>query len=270
MTDIASYYADLTALEWQIDLGADEAIQDTPVNRYEQVVTPAKGAVPKTGPSSNIKPVAFMPVIPEVQESAPDIARIMAGRCNDLAALRDALAVFEHCAIKKGARNLVFAAGNPSARVMIIGEAPSRDEDIKGEPFIGRSGIFLDKMFAAIGLSRNTDGGEDGQGALYVTNVLPWRTPQNRDPEPEEIAMLLPFLERHIALVNPDVIVALGNIPCKALLGRTGITRMRGKWVEAFGKPVLPMFHPTALLRDPAKKRDAWADLLEIKARLDQ
>nr|WP_325253508.1 uracil-DNA glycosylase [Amylibacter sp.] len=265
MTDIASYYADLTALEWQIDLGADEAIQDTPVNRFDQVVTPAKGAIPKTGPSSNIKPVDFMPVIPQVQESAPDIARIMAGRCNDLAALRDALAVFEHCAIKKGARNLVFAAGHPSARVMVIGEGPSRDEDKTGEPFIGRSGALLDKMFAAIGLSR---GSEDSHSALYITNVLPWRTPQNRDPEPEEIAMMLPFLERHIALVNPDVIVALGNIPCKALLGRTGITRMRGKWVEAFGKPVLPMFHPSALLRDPAKKRDSWNDLLDIKARL--
>ncbi|MDR6263862.1 uracil-DNA glycosylase [Roseobacter sp. N2S] len=265
MTDIASYYADLTALEWQIDLGADEAIQDTPVNRYEQAVKPAKGAIPKTGPNSNIKPVDFIPVIPQVQESAPDIARIMAGRCNDLTALRDALAVFEHCAIKKGARNLVFAAGHASARVMVIGEGPSRDEDRTGAPFMGRSGAMLDKMFAAIGLSREN---EDGQGALYITNVLPWRTPQNRDPEPEEIAMMLPFLERHIALVNPDVIVALGNIPCKALLGRTGITRMRGTWVEAFGKPVLPMFHPSALLRDPAKKRDSWNDLLAIKARL--
>ncbi|PLS23268.1 uracil-DNA glycosylase [Neptunicoccus cionae] len=267
MTDSASYFADLHALDWQIDLGADEAIQDTPVNRYETVVTPARGAVPKTGPNSNIKPVDVMPVIPQIKETGADIARIMAGRCNSLADLRDALAVFEHCTIKKGARNLVLSEGHPNARVMIIGEAPSRDEDRSGAPFIGESGKLLDRMFAAIGLSRK---GEDPSDALYLTNLLPWRVPQNRDPNAEEIAMMLPFLERHIALVDPDIIVPLGNIPCKALLGKTGITRLRGTWAEAFGKPVLPMFHPAALFRDPLKKRDCWADLLDIKARLSQ
>ena len=257
-------YAALAALAWQIDLGADEAISDTPINRYEQQVKPAKGPIPKTGPSSNIKPIDVMPVMPQVQESATDIARILAARCNDLTALRNAMATFDHCALKKGARNLVFSDGNPAARIMIVGEAPGRDEDIQGKPFVGRAGQMLDRMFAAINMDRNAE----GEAALYITNVMPWRPPQNRDPEPEEIAMMLPFLERHIALVNPDILVPMGNIACKALLGKTGITRLRGHWAEAFGKPTLPMFHPAFVLRDPLRKRECWADLLELQSRL--
>jgi len=255
------YHAAMAALEWQIELGADEAITDAPINRYD---LPKPAPKLKLGPSSNIAPIGQMPVIPVVQETGADIARIMAGRCETLDALRDALAVFDHCALKKGARNLVFSDGHSSSRVMVIGEAPGREEDKIGKPFVGRSGQLLDKMFAAIGLAR---GGEGAEG-FYIANVMPWRPPQNRDPEPEEISMMMPFLERHIALADPDVIVLVGNTPCQAILGKRGITRLRGNWAEAFGKPVLPMFHPAALLRDGLKKRDTWADLLALNARL--
>ncbi|MEJ6707848.1 MAG: uracil-DNA glycosylase [Amylibacter sp.] len=261
-------FAALTALDWQIELGADEAIADTPINRYEQAVKPAAGPIPKTGPTSNIKPIDIMPLIPKVEEAAEDIARILAGRCTDLETLRNSLATFDLCSLKKGARNLVFADGNPAARVMIIGDAPTREEDQNGKSFVGRTGQLLDKMFAAIDMDRA--GTENGpENAIYLTNVMPWRPPQDRDPTPEEIAMMLPFLERHIALANPDILVPMGNIACKAILGKTGITRIRGHWTEAFGKPTLPMFHPAGVLRDPLKKRDCWTDLLALKARLN-
>lgn len=262
MTPEFDYMAAKAALEWQIELGVDECISEAPINRYEVAPQPKKL---KFGAGSNIAPVSEIPVMPPVEDSGAEIAGIMAGKCNDLNALRDAMAVFDHCALKKGAKNLVFADGNPTARVMIIGEAPGRDEDAQALPFVGAAGQLLDKMFAAIGMTRT---GETPEASVYITNVMPWRPPQNRDPEPEEIAMMLPFLKRHIELVNPDAIVLMGNTACQAILGRKGITRIRGVWVEAYGKPVMPMFHPAALLRDGLKKRDAWADLLAIQARL--
>lgn len=259
--DLMPPEAALAALAWQLEMGADIAVSDAPVNRYE---APPAPKLPKMGAGSNIQPVSAAPVIPQIEETAPDIARIMAGRCTTLDELRNAMAVFDHCALKKGARNLVFSDGNPEARVMIVGEAPGRDEDVQGKPFVGRAGQFLDRMFATIGLSR-TGSGDEG---LYITNVLPWRPPQNRDPSPDEIAMLLPFLERHIALIQPEVLVLMGNTACKALLGRSGITRMRGQWTEAANLPALPMFHPAGVLRDPMKKRGCWSDLLSLQARL--
>ena len=262
MTPDLDYMAAKAALEWQIELGVDECISETPINRYD--VKPQKL---KLGPTSNIGPVSAMPSVIPVQDSAVDIAGIIAARCDDLVALRDAMAVFDHCALKKGAKNLVFSDGNPNARVMIIGEAPGRDEDVQGLPFVGAAGQLLDKMFAAIGMGRT---GATAQDALYITNVMPWRPPQNRDPEPAEIAMMLPFLQRHITLVNPDVIVLMGNTACQAVMGRKGITRLRGNWTSAFDRPVMPMFHPAALLRDGLKKADAWADLLSIQAHLKE
>jgi DNA polymerase len=262
MTPDLDYMAAKAALEWQIELGVDECISETPINRYE--VKPQKL---KLGPTSNIAPVSAMPPVIPIQEGAADIAGIMAGRCNDLTTLRDAMAVFDHCALKKGAKNLVFSDGNPIARVMIIGEAPGRDEDTQGLPFVGATGQLLDKMFAAIGMGRT---GTTSQDALYITNVMPWRPPQNRDPEPVEITMMLPFLKRHIELVNPDMIVLMGNAPCQAVLGRKGIMRLRGNWTSAFDRPAMPMFHPAALLHDGSKKADAWADLLSIQARLKE
>ena len=253
--------AALAALEWQFEMGVDEAISETPVNRYDQ-----PKSLPKMGASSNIKPVEMPKPLP-VADGAADVARLMAARCNDLAELRNAMAVFDHCALKKGARSLVFADGNPVARVMVIGEAPGRDEDRAGKPFIGHAGQLLDKMFAAIGLSRHE---ELPESSLYITNVLPWRPPQNRDPSPEEIALLKPFLLRHITLVQPDFIITMGNPSTKTLRDTSqGITKMRGQWGEVLGIPSLPLFHPAYLLRAPEQKRLAWADLLSLKARLE-
>ena len=158
----------------------------------------------------------------------------------------------------------MFSDGVPGARVMIVGEAPGRDEDRIGKPFVGRAGQLLDKMLAAIDMGRD----RDGESAVYITNVLPYRPPQNRNPKPDEMAMMMPFLKRHIALAKPEVLVVMGNISCQALLGKRGITRLRGTWTEAHGLPVLPMFHPAYLLRNPAAKREAWADLLDLRARL--
>jgi DNA polymerase len=249
------WHAALAALAWQVDAGVDEVIGDAPVNRYDLAAEPAKAAAvvqavaPAAAPQSD--PVA--------------VAKALAGQSQTLADLHAALAGFDLCDLKKGARNTVFADGNPAARVLILGEAPGAEEDREGRPFVGRAGQLLDKMFAAIGLSRTSP---DPQAALYITNVMPWRPPGNRDPEPAEIAMMQPFVARHIALVDPEVIVVMGNTPLFALTGGRGILRARGTWMQALGKPLLPMTHPAYLLRNPAAKREAWADLLSLQARL--
>ena len=254
------YYALRAALEWQVELGVDEAISETPINRYEE---PAAKPKLKIGAKSNIAPIDVVPnIIPE--QAAESVATVLAAKCQDLNALRDALNIFDLCALKKGARNTIFADGSPDARVMVIGDAPSKEEDKEGTPFVGSTGQLLGRMFDAIDLSRTSVGAD----SLYITNVLPWRPPQGRDPSLEEITMMLPFLKRHIELVNPDFIVVMGNMACSAILGKTGITRLRGKWETAFDKAVLPMFHPAFLLRDPSRKKDAWADLLSLKAKL--
>ena len=240
-------------LDWQIDLGATEAIGDVPVNRYEVQPAPVKqeaAPAPASAMAAAVDPVA------EAEQAARN--------AGSLEALQAALAAFEHCELKRGARNLVFSDGVSDARVMIIGEAPGRDEDREGRPFVGRAGQLLDRMLAAIAMSRDA-----ARNPVYITNVLPWRPPQNRDPAPDEIAMMRPFLERHVALANPDVLVLMGNISCQAVLGKRGITRLRGQWQSAFGKPVLPMFHPAYLLRNPAAKAQAWADLLALKSKLN-
>lgn len=245
-------------LAWQLELGADEPVGDHPVNRYELAAE-----APKPAALTPATPVAAAPLVASVDPVA--VATADAAAAGDLAALAEAQAAYDLCDLKKGARNFVFADGNPTARVMVIGEAPGRDEDMEGRPFVGRAGQLLDRMFAAIGLARTSP---DPAGALYITNVLPWRPPSNRDPEPEEIAMMLPFLARHVELADPDLIILMGNTPCAAALGQRGILRLRGTWTTAFGKPTLPMTHPAYLLRTPAAKREAWADLLEVKARL--
>lgn len=258
--DIAGdWHASLAALAWQVDLGVDEVIGDAPINRYDlpEASRPAPAPAPRP---------AMMPPPPEMpQTDAVEAARSAAARAATLPALREALAAFDLCDLKKGARNTVFADGNPAARVLILGEAPGRDEDMEGRPFVGRAGQLLDRMFAAIGLARTTP---DPEGALYITNVMPWRPPGNRDPEPAEVAMMRPFVERHIALMNPQVIVVMGNTPLYALTGQKGIMRARGGWMTALGKPLLPMVHPAYLLRNPIAKREAWADLLSLQARL--
>lgn len=254
MLDLDEYHAALAALDWQVELGADEAILDAPINRYEaaaeaRAAAPAPTAPPQPGPP------------PVVEQDHVAEAEAAARAASSLDGLRAAMAAFEGCELKRGSRNLVFCDGSPEARVMIVGEAPGRNEDLQGKPFVGQAGQLLDRMFAAIGLSRH-------EGSLYITNVLPWRPPRNRDPSDDEIAMMRPFLHRHIELAEPDFLVVMGNTPAMALLNRRGILRMRGTWAEAMGRPVLPMTHPAYLLRNMAAKREAWADLLSLKARL--
>lgn len=244
------YWEMKAALEWQVSMGADEAILEAPIDRTEAKIP---------------EPVADAPIQQAPAVDAAAVSRHLAAAANSLDELRAALESYEHCELKLGARQLVFADGQPNTRVMIVGEAPGRDEDMQGKPFVGRAGQLLDVMFSHIGLSRTSP---DRETALYITNVLPWRPPQNRDPQPDEMAMMLPFLERHIELTDPDILVAMGNHACQALLGKRGITRLRGSWGAAFGKPVLPMFHPAYLLRTSEAKREAWADLLSLQARL--
>ena len=248
------YHALRAMLEWQFDLGVTEAILDAPVNRYE-VAAPAVAA-----------PVVAAPMLQAAAPLADPVAQAahMAAGAGDLAALKAAMAAFEGCELKRGARTLVFADGNPAARVMVIGEAPGREEDVQGLPFVGPAGQLLDKMFAAIGLSR----GAPAAQAIYITNILPWRPPQNREPAPDEIAMMMPFVARHVALIDPAVVVLMGNTPLWGVLGQKGITRARGQWGQAMGRPVLPMVHPAYLLRNPGAKREAWADLLALQARM--
>ena len=258
-----AWRAALAALDWQVEMGVADWVQDDPVSRYDlpdRLERPlTQEAAIRTAPQTDA-PRADAP-----KTDAVEAAHQAAQSALSLDDLRAALTAFDHCELKKGARSTVFADGNPAARVLILGEAPGREEDQEGLPFVGRAGQLLDRMFEAIGLSRQSP---DPASALYITNVMPWRPPQNREPEPDEIAMMRPFLEKHIALINPDVIVTMGNTPCVALLNQKGILRLRGNWTQALGKPVLPMTHPAYLLRNPAAKREAWADLLSLKARL--
>ncbi len=248
-------------LEWQVELGANEAIGDVPVNRYD---------LPDRQPKRLLASAITEKVIPQARSGdvgtdATVLADQMAAEAEDLARLRSVVESFELCELKRGAKTTVFADGNPAARVMIIGEAPGRDEDIQGLPFVGRAGQLLDKMFAAIGLARDS---AEAAASVYITNILPWRPPLNRDPQPDEIAMLLPFVKRHVELAQPEFLVLMGNVSCQALLGRKGITRLRGNWTTALNLSALPMFHPAYLLRNPAAKREAWHDLLMLQARL--
>lgn len=261
------WHAARAALEWQIEAGAVEAILDEPLNRYELPPPAASpgGEPPAPGPAVPTRPAAQDPQALLATSVAE--ARRLAGAAVDLPGLIAAYEAFTHCELKLGARNTVFSDGNPEARVMIVGEAPGRDEDIRGKPFVGRAGQLLDRMLAAIGLDRAA---AERDKAVYIANVLPWRPPGNRTPDANEIAMMLPFLERHVELAAPEFLVLMGNTPCQAVLGRAGITRIRGTWTESLSRPVLPMFHPAYLLRQPLAKREAWADLLSLRARLNE
>ncbi|GAB4265418.1 MAG: uracil-DNA glycosylase [Pararhodobacter sp.] len=249
-------------LEWQVELGVTDALGLEPVNRFDRVEARAHAvSAPMAAPAA--APGAMLPDGPDPVAEA----RRIAGAARTLSDLAEALAGFPHCDLRRGAQTCVFADGNPQARVMIVGEGPGADEDRIGRPFVGKAGQLLDLMFRAIGLSRTSP---DPAASLYITNTVPWRPPGNREPSAEELAMLHPFLMRHIELADPDLLVVIGNVACDALLGRRGITRLRGTWTEAAGRPALPMLHPAYLLRTPAAKREAWADLLSLQARLKE
>ena len=241
-------------LGWQLEMGVDEAIVNAPVNRY------ALNDVSKI--SKKIKHTKVInPIFGEIDPIK--VATEAASKVDNLEDLRKALGAFEHCELKLGARNLVFSDGHPTASVMIIGEAPGREEDKLGKPFVGRAGQLLDRMLAAIDLDRKS---EMPKNAVYITNVLPWRPPLNREPKANEIAMLWPFVEKHISLIAPKIVLPMGNIACQALLGERGITRLRGKMQHKYQVDILPMYHPAYLLRTPVAKQTAWQDLLQLRA----
>jgi DNA polymerase len=243
------------ALRWLAEMGADEIIGESPVNRL--VAPPPKSAAPATAAPA-AAPVSVAPGAPAAQ-------------CRSLEEIAAALEGFDACPLKKTATRLCYADGNPRARVMLVGEAPGRDEDIQGKPFVGRSGQLLDRMLAAVGLSRTA---QDPDSAVFITNVIFWRPPGNRTPTEAETQMCLPFLLRTIELQKPDVIVCLGATPAHRLTGRTdGILKLRGRFVTATvsGRsiPLLPTLHPAYLLRQPAQKRLAWRDMLTLRQMLD-
>jgi uracil-DNA glycosylase family 4 len=248
------------ALRWLAEMGADEIILDAPVDRF---------AAPQATPPE--KPVAAAPAPVAAAPIASPLANAPAAQCQSLAEIEAALDRFEACPLKKTATRLCFADGNPAARIMLVGEAPGRDEDIQGKPFVGRSGQLLDRMLAAIGLSRQA---ADRESAVFITNVIFWRPPGNRTPTEAETQMCLPFLLRTIELQKPDFIVCLGATPAHRLTGRNdGILKLRGKWtmanVSGRNIPLLPTLHPAYLLRQPAQKRLAWRDLLSLREMLD-
>jgi uracil-DNA glycosylase family 4 len=255
-----------------VSAGVTDSLSETPINHYVTADLPNAVPAPKqtiqrrvpepATPTRNATPAS----IPLKQQESSITARELAASCNTLEELRDALNRFDGCALRATAKNIVFSDGNPEARVMLVGEAPGRDEDLQGLPFVGRSGQLLDRMLAGIGLDRSS---------VYIINTLPWRPPGNRPPTADELAVCEPFVERQIELVAPKVLVCAGGVSAKQLLKTdTGIMRLRGRWVNyvSAGReiPTLPIFHPAFLLRQPAHKRLAWRDLLSLREKLDQ
>jgi uracil-DNA glycosylase len=261
--------AALALLRWYVEMGADEAIAEAPIDRLAARALPEPAAAaPSLAPGAATEravapPAAFTESAAEAAQSARRLAAT-AATVDELAAR---VAAFDGCSLKLTATNTVFADGNAGAPVMIIGEAPGAEEDRTGRPFVGRAGQLLDRMLAAIGLDRSK---------VLITNVIYWRPPGNRTPTPAEIAACLPFVLRHVALVRPKVLVLAGGTAAGALLPQGhGITRLRGRWFDlelpGLDRPVptLPVFHPSFLLRAPERKRETWRDLQSLRARLD-
>ena len=260
----------LALLRWYVEMGADEAIAAEPANRFAPAPAAAAPIPPSPSPRQTVPPVTAAPpkALTESLAEAAQSARRLASGADSVAALAALVAGFDGCGLKRTATNTVFADGNPAAPVMIIGEGPGADEDRFGRPFVGRAGQLLDRMLAAIQLDRES---------VHITNVVYWRPPGNRTPSTAEIAACLPFVLRHIALMHPTILVLAGGTAAGALLpGGHGITRLRGRWFDldipglAAPVPTLPMFHPSFLLRSPERKREAWHDLLALRARLDE
>jgi uracil-DNA glycosylase family 4 len=272
--------AALALLRWYVEMGADEAIGDEAWNRLApprlappRLAAPAGRMPSATAPApTTAQPVRPVPAAPppalsESLGEAAQSARRLAAGADTVEALAALVGEFDGCALKRTATNTVFIDGNPAAAVMIIGEAPGADEDRIGRPFVGRAGQLLDRMLAAINLDRT---------GVLITNIVYWR-PGNRTPIAAEIASCLPFVFRLIALVRPKVLVLSGGTAAGALLPQgQGITRLRGRWFDLavpgldHSVPTLPMFHPSFLLRTPERKREAWRDLLSLRARLDE
>jgi len=262
-------------VDFYLDAGVDTLVGEEAVDRFAEEAVPPPQPAAARAPSSSpprvaaesgaagpmAPPVAPVPAAPETAIMAARDAAKSAQNLDDLRAL---LEIFEGCMLRATATQLVFAAGNPEARVMFVGEAPGRDEDISGIPFVGRSGQLLDRMMTAIGLDRTS---------AYIANVVPWRPPGNRTPTPQETAICLPFIRRQIELADPDILVCLGQPATQTLLGtREGITRTRGRWFkfDTGSREIRAMatYHPAFLLRSPLQKRLAWRDFLALKKAL--
>jgi uracil-DNA glycosylase len=259
-------------LTFYVEAGVDCAIGEEPVNRLaDEVPQPSAPVIEAPRAERTLPPPAARPapapaVAPPPPEAAMMSARESAGGARSLDELRALLESFDGCALKFTASRLVFSDGNPEARLMFVGEAPGRDEDIAGLPFVGRSGQLLDRMIGAIGLKR-TD--------VYIANIIPWRPPGNRTPTPQETQICLPFVRRQIELVNPDVLVCLGNPSSQGILDtKEGIMRTRGRWRDydtgTRTIKAIPTFHPAYLLRSPIYKKLAWQDFRAIKAALGE
>jgi len=274
-------------LTFYLEAGVDAPIGELPVDRLtDDAVPPAQPAAKSDQPSPAIErtarieparrsqhpsaaplpPVGGYAAAPPSPDAAVMAAREAARSAATLDDLRAILNRFEGCALRTTAKQLVFADGNPQARVMFVGEAPGRDEDIEGLPFVGRSGKLLDRMLKAIGLDRTS---------VYIANIVPWRPPGNRTPTPQESQICLPFIQRQIELANPDVLVCLGGPAAQALIGlKEGITKTRGRWFTFHTGTreirAMPTFHPAFLLRSPLQKRLAWRDFLALKKALNQ
>ena len=278
-------------LAFYLDAGVDALVREEPVDRFADAAPeapppaggkrdgeaaqtwprgqaagaePSADRVGRAGPHLSAPGTTRVPAAPAAPEAAIMAAREAARAANNLDELRALLERFEGCMLRATATQLVFADGNPQARVMFVGEAPGRDEDIAGLPFVGRSGKLLDRMMAAIGLDR--------RGA-YIANVVPWRPPGNRTPTPQETAICLPFIRRQIDLAGAEILVCLGQPSTQTLLQtREGITRTRGRWFkfDTGSREIraLATYHPAFLLRSPLQKRLAWRDFLALKKAL--
>lgn len=256
-------------LYWYTEIGIDVAVSDQPTNHFKTQISAQKPSTLREASPRDYEPreIRKEPPIPP-SKIMNQSSRDAAARCQTLVELKQALIDFEGCALKLTATNLVFADGNPQAKVMLVGEAPGADEDRQGVPFVGISGQLLDKMLAAIGLDRTS---------VYITNIVPWRPPGNRQPTTQEIALCQPFVERHIELVNPEILILVGGVSAKTLLNSNeGIMKLRGKWraYESSGLPhpikLLATFHPAYLLRSPGQKAQSWQDFLMVRKALDE
>ncbi len=260
------------ALMWWAAAGVRSAVGETPANRFDAAARSAEAPAAAPASRSPLRPApdAFVggprreaPLL--VGAPAQAAAAGLAAEARDLPALKAAMERFDGCALIKTATQLVFSDGVAGSRVMFVGEAPGGDEDRIGRPFVGRAGQLLDRMLGAVGLDRAN---------VYIANVVPWRPAGNRTPTPEETQTCLPFIRRQIALSEPRILVCLGALSAQTLLGaKSGITRTRGSWFsyESGGGPAIPaiaMLHPAYLLRSPAQKRAAWADMRALAAAL--
>ncbi len=273
-------------LDWYLEAGVDETIGDAPVNRYldPPAIRTTASAARNSPPPAPARPQGSAPLFhgmedapstapartpakPAAADQALQSAWALAAEAATVEELRRALEGFDGCGLKKTATNLVLGDGNPEARVILIGEAPGAEEDRQGLPFVGASGRLLDHMLGSIGLDRTQ---------VYISNTVFWRPPGNRNPTTMEMAICMPFVERLIELVDPEILVALGGAAAKVLLAQNvGIGQLRGRWF-AYSTPRLPrpveataIFHPAYLLRSATHKGEAWRDLLDIKRKLN-